>query len=300
MADTLGRWGLPDLLDDVSLCTSELVSNVVVHAGTPIELRLRRLAHGVRVEVRDSSTFSVVPPPAPMPSAQDPPGRHLPARGGLGLLVVSRLAAEWGVDPTPDGKVVWAAFEPGRGVRRRSEPRQPAVLSPATILAPDHWPEVEARDVPVRLLVALEAHVRTLVREAAVIVHDPHRRPPGSDPAGTPAATGRVGDDQQAVEVVVATLDRYWNALRAARAEARPVGTPRPGRTSFVTKLPPTVAADGPRFLQALDTCDDLARRQQLLSLPADDELVAFRRWFVESIVRQVTGSAPEPCPFPP
>ena len=300
VADTLSRWGLPDLVDDVSLCTSELVSNVVVHAGTPIELRLRHLGAGVRLEVRDSSTFSVVAPPAHGPSRRDPPGRRLPPRGGLGLLVVSRLAADWGVDPTPDGKVVWAAFEPENRPKRPAAERaaaeraRPPVLRPATILSPDDWPEVEVRDVPVRLLVALEAHMRTLVREAAVIVHDRRR-----GHAGTRTGTGN-RPDRTAVEVVVATLDRYWDALRAAWAEARPVGAPGPGRSSFVTKLPPTVATDGPRFLQALDACDDLARRQQLLSLPADDELVAFRRWFVASIVRQVAGSPAESCPFAP
>ena len=28
--------------------------------------------------------------------------------GGLGLVVVSRVAAEWGVAPFPGGKTVWA------------------------------------------------------------------------------------------------------------------------------------------------------------------------------------------------
>ena len=288
VADLLERAGLSgSLVDDVELCTSELVSNAVVHARTPIELRVTASESDVRVEVRDSSTFAAVPPAeAGVPPLYDPLLARLPERSGLGLLMVSRLARQWGVDPTPDGKTVWARFlvdrQPTGPVP--GEVRVPA-MQPASILPPDDWPEIEIRDIPVRLLAALESHVRDLVHEAHVVL-------------GSARQLDRVSADDP-VELVVATMDRYWSTMRTSWAQARLVGRTAPGRSNFTTKLPASTAEDGPRFLDALDAADRLSREDQLLTLPAGPELVEFRRWFVGAMVRQVRGGEPEACPFP-
>jgi anti-sigma regulatory factor (Ser/Thr protein kinase) len=78
------------------LLTSELVSNVVLHARTAVELTVRS-DHGVlRVEVGDHSTQ--------MPIVKD---YDREAVTGRGLQLVSSLADRWGVDPTATGKIVW-------------------------------------------------------------------------------------------------------------------------------------------------------------------------------------------------
>lgn len=101
-----GRW--PDLaeevLDDVSIIVSELVSNAVVHGRPDIEMRLRVLPFAVDVAVLDHNPELPAPPSA-RPSPTQASGR--------GLLLVDRLARRWGVEPFPDGtgKTVWASIE---------------------------------------------------------------------------------------------------------------------------------------------------------------------------------------------
>ncbi|MFD7624841.1 ATP-binding protein [Streptomyces sp. NPDC059851] len=99
------------LLEDVLLMVSELVSNACVHAGGPSELVLRASSDRLRVEVGDGS-----PEHPRRRTASDP---ALP--GGHGLLVVDRLARNWGWDPRPDGtgKTVWAEVAAPLPRRRR-------------------------------------------------------------------------------------------------------------------------------------------------------------------------------------
>lgn len=262
------RWDLASLGPDASLVTSELVSNAVIHARPPIELRVVPVADGLRIEVRDSTEYGVT---------AAAPGRALAPRG-LGLRVVAQLSVRWGVDPVPDGKTVWAELSTSR------EPADPAPaevsIGPAPLLLPDDWPEVRLVDVPTRLLIGWEEHVRDLMREFALV--SPSRRP-----------LEEIGIDDP-VELVVATLDRYWDLMRPVWAQARPTEGQRPGHISFVVKLPESVVTDGPRFLEALDAADELSRQGKLLTEAAPDDVCAFRRWFVHALVRQVATRTPE------
>jgi serine/threonine-protein kinase RsbW len=98
------RAALPDQLDDdlgdtVVLLTCELVTNAIVHAHTPCQLRLSEPCAGtLRVEVHDDTTSAAT-------MSVDPPS---PASGsGRGLLLIDALAATWGTTTHPDGKTVW-------------------------------------------------------------------------------------------------------------------------------------------------------------------------------------------------
>jgi len=84
----------------LAMAVSELASNSVLHARTPFEVCVERLADGVRVEVRDES------PTLPVERTADPA-----AVTGRGLLIVASVSRAWGADATADGKVVW--FEIG-------------------------------------------------------------------------------------------------------------------------------------------------------------------------------------------
>jgi two-component sensor histidine kinase len=90
----------PDRVDTLVLLCSELVTNAVLNAAAPSELRLRVRAGRVRLEVHDPS------PAVPVPRAQD-----LGATNGRGMVLVDALADSWGVevgDGLPDqGKTVW-------------------------------------------------------------------------------------------------------------------------------------------------------------------------------------------------
>lgn len=91
--------GVPDLdLDVVALLVSELVTNVVLHAGSVAHLRVRVVGDHVRVEVADRSPQLPVLRPV-----------RRGAVTGRGLHIVDRLADRWGVraGDVGDGKVVW-------------------------------------------------------------------------------------------------------------------------------------------------------------------------------------------------
>lgn len=88
--------GLEDLVYAANMLVSELVANAVLHTGTPVTVVVRPGEDQVRVEVHDGS-------------AQLPVRRHYSnlSATGRGLILVDRMAADWGSNPTGNGKVVW-------------------------------------------------------------------------------------------------------------------------------------------------------------------------------------------------
>lgn len=102
----LGAWGLPGLCDDAVLLVSELTSNAVLHARTPMTLTVswRRGTNRVRVTVHDESR---VPP-----SLRD---HDVNATTGRGMQIVAAVAHASGVVPSATGKDVWFELEPTAG-----------------------------------------------------------------------------------------------------------------------------------------------------------------------------------------
>ncbi|MGH3349392.1 MAG: SpoIIE family protein phosphatase [Nocardioides sp.] len=96
------EWGLDELLDDVILLTSELVTNAVTHAGTPMTVTVVREEDRLRIDVVDRHPTRVLPVGA---NARPGVSEH-----GRGLLITSALATAWGVEYRKDHKRVWAAF----------------------------------------------------------------------------------------------------------------------------------------------------------------------------------------------
>jgi anti-sigma regulatory factor (Ser/Thr protein kinase) len=95
VTDTLSGWGCEGLVETAALLTSELVTNAVLHARTPIRVVLTRLDDGVQVGVTDQSPRS----PVRRRSAED-------ATTGRGLELLDRLASSWRVDVDRDGKTI--------------------------------------------------------------------------------------------------------------------------------------------------------------------------------------------------
>ena len=87
-------------VDTAILLVSELVTNAVLHARSPLRVVVAEQDEVVRIEVRDGS---------PVPPRMHSYG-HLAATG-RGLRLLDRLAVAWGVDTATDGKTVW--FEVG-------------------------------------------------------------------------------------------------------------------------------------------------------------------------------------------
>jgi serine phosphatase RsbU (regulator of sigma subunit)/anti-sigma regulatory factor (Ser/Thr protein kinase) len=98
----LDTWELPERADDTVLAADELITNALVHTDGGAVLNVRLLPGAtarLRVEVHDL-------------------GGNWPRRreagdgevSGRGLLLVSQLADDWGVEPHGGGKVVWCEF----------------------------------------------------------------------------------------------------------------------------------------------------------------------------------------------
>ncbi|UWP78713.1 SpoIIE family protein phosphatase [Dactylosporangium fulvum] len=94
---TLRRWSAPPrVIDDLVLVVSELAANAVLHGRPPIQLRLRRAATHVVLELHDTAPY------LPRKQRPTPDDEH-----GRGLQLVSSLCDRWGTRPTADGKAVW-------------------------------------------------------------------------------------------------------------------------------------------------------------------------------------------------
>lgn len=91
----------PDVVDDMMLVVSELVTNAVKHGAPPVELTVRSSTEGVTLEVYDAAAGE---PTVRTLERLDAPG------GGRGLRLVSEVAADWGVHTGPVGKCVWATL----------------------------------------------------------------------------------------------------------------------------------------------------------------------------------------------
>ena len=91
VSGVLMSWGLAHLAETAALLTSELASNVVLHARTPYAVVLTRTMAGARVDVLDASEAS------PVLRSHD-----LSAPTGRGLALLAALAVEWGWTPRED------------------------------------------------------------------------------------------------------------------------------------------------------------------------------------------------------
>lgn len=89
-----------DVIADIVLCASELVTNAIVHAHSAPTLQARwPTTQLLQLTVTDQSDQRPVLRAAGT------------AAGGFGLRVVDSLATSWGWSPTADGKTVWATFD---------------------------------------------------------------------------------------------------------------------------------------------------------------------------------------------
>lgn len=89
-----------DAADDVALLVSELVSNCVQARCHDFALAIEAHHNSVRVEATDDAPGMPTPVKA---SSDDVSGR--------GLLIIEKVAADWGVQPVPAGKTVWAELQ---------------------------------------------------------------------------------------------------------------------------------------------------------------------------------------------
>ncbi|MEU4419755.1 SpoIIE family protein phosphatase [Actinoplanes sp. NPDC024001] len=98
MTTRLREWSVPEpVIGAAILCTSELTTNALLHAGTPAQVHIDLNAERLLVSVADTGTRGSV-----IRAQTD----TLASRGrGLGL--IEELSDSWGTDPTVRGSTVW-------------------------------------------------------------------------------------------------------------------------------------------------------------------------------------------------
>lgn len=286
-AAAVAAWHLGPLADTAELVASELVTNAVLHARTTFELRLRRLTKGLLIEVHDDSPL--------IPLERSAPGRGEAAllsgdsvdelvnlgATGRGLRLVERCAARWGVRHEGAGKAVWALLGDGES------PSDPAPDGPTRDAATDAASlcRVRLAAVPLRLALASDLNLDTVVRELRLVELSQAPGRPVAPPPGLGEALGAL--------LARLAAERRANAL--AIEEALVHGHRLLDADLFV---PAQAADDLHRLHDLLEEVAQLSRTGALLSMAPSDEVVAFRRWYAEEVERQLAGAPARPCPF--
>ena len=158
---TLAEWGLSPLTETVALAATEVLTNAVVHAGTPIEVVVQ-LAEELTVSVRDDG-----PPWTAEPAG--PGGVGLPpwdSEGGRGLALIEAVSDAWGVRTEPAGKTVWFSLaRPAQPAGRVAEVNWPPVPLPTSHASPRDLGSATATAQPP--VPALTVQLRSAHRQAA-------------------------------------------------------------------------------------------------------------------------------------
>ncbi|MHB1445398.1 MAG: ATP-binding protein [Acidimicrobiales bacterium] len=283
---TLGPELAPDVVDAVSLVASELVTNAVLHAGTPVRLSLARTEEGlVRIEVADQS-----PDPASLRQYSNDSGT------GRGLVLVGSLARRWGVDLSEGGggKTVWAEvrtafdeweFAPGADRRiaapgRPSRPEAAEAPQGARPPAADGMVRVRLVSLPVDVCRRATEHSDELQREFALILErDPSE---GSEPPG------------RLLAIIEEFTGQFGSFGGAARARLEEAVDRRLDRIDLDYDVPPAIGPMMARLAYLFDEADTYCRRGHLLTMATPPEATVFRRWFLAQFTAQARGAEPE------
>jgi hypothetical protein len=255
-----------DLAADAEVVVTELVTNAVLHGAAPITVRVSGRRDRVRIEVIDC-------------------GRAVPLRlqrnndgmTGRGIAVVESLSNGWGVEPSGEGKLVWADLgrprrRPGRGQARNNTDAMRAAWSAQD--ATKRY-EVHLGLVPTELLVAAKAHIDNIVRELA-LMHT------SSDEPGLPSKT---------VEMLLHATEDFAEARNEIKRQAVEAARRDEVFTDLTLHLPLTAANAGLRYLMALDEADRQARAARLLTVAAAPSHRVFREWYVRALSEQLIAA---------
>ena len=101
VADHLGPRAGQSAVADAVLVTAELAANAIVHARSAFTVVVSHPPGHIRISVSDAVPLDA--------------GRPLTAQPGHGLDVVAQLAARWGAQSRPGGKVVWVELPAAAG-----------------------------------------------------------------------------------------------------------------------------------------------------------------------------------------
>jgi len=251
-----------DTLDSAQLAVSEIVTNALVHAGTPMRLRILVAEGALRVELADGSS-------------RLPSQRHFGATAptGRGLLLVEELVSRWGAHRTVDGKIVWFEISERAGVNGLSP-------APTAVVADDDDAAlvVELHHVPLLMHQAWQEHAAALLRELMLVRLDTGVSAL-EDHAGASEALSLLLEQIPATDVGLDPDTVMENATEPGVSLQR-----------LLIEIPRTSLWSFALLDTMLDDALRLAKEDQLLSPPSQPEIQAMRVWICDQVRRQAIG----------
>jgi len=267
-----------EVTDYAALLTSELVTNAVLHAATPMCVTLHILPDRIRVDVADGNPS--------FPSLKEY-GRE--AATGRGLTLFNTLASNWGVQAVDGGKIVWFELPVHFPVSPASVSDGTFRFDLAGITHPDlhgdaeRSPDVAVRliGIPVRLLQKSSEEYEALFRELRLM----KERSDGSP--SVPALPERLA-------VLVTEIGTRFSRLGPGMDEMwqRAIDD-KVDRYDWTLVLPQSAVVACEFYDAMLEEADEFGLAQRLLTLPVSPTSVAVRRWFLSELIGQLHGKAP-------
>ncbi|HYO38861.1 MAG TPA: ATP-binding protein [Nocardioidaceae bacterium] len=257
-------------VEAAQLAVSEVVTNALVHAGTPMTLRVQLAESGLRVEVGDGSPHT-------------PVRRNYSSTSGTGrgLKMLDRAVDRWGSAPDGDGKVVWfemRSADPCSGIDDRS----PGVRGAAA----KDTVTVELLNVPLLMHSAWQEHASAVLREYLLVRVE-------ADDLAIFEAHAQASDAMNLLyeQVPAPDLGDDPEALMAGALE------PVVSRERLTLNVPRA-------SVESFDTLDDLLRQavalgeaRVLLVPPTQPEIRDMSSWLCRQVRDQHAAGAP-PVPW--
>ncbi|MGB8650580.1 MAG: PAS domain S-box protein [Mycobacteriales bacterium] len=271
--DVLAQAGREAWLDAAELAVSEIVTNGVLHARTPLALSVTVSDTELLVEVADGVGAL-------------PEQRHYgqQATTGRGMTLVATISSEHGVRQLADGKVVWFCIREGAAgdlTGSGFDALTAAWEEPATSPVDERGLEVRLLGLSPTLWRAARVHHEALLRELTLV------RGTNDLDLHVDAARNAVWS---ALERSVSTTggeDRVpWSPAAALEA---------PAAVDLLLQLPREASQEFAALQDALDEGEALARQGRLLARPALPEVVAVRDWLCEQVIAQLAGAPASP-----
>jgi anti-sigma regulatory factor (Ser/Thr protein kinase) len=271
----------PEVVECAGLLTSELVTNAVLHAGTPLCVTLHILPGRIRIDVADGDTS--------LPSIKDY-GRE--AATGRGLTLFKTLASNWGVQPVEGGKIVWFELPVDFPVTPLSVSDGSFRFDLAGIAhadlhgdgAPSPNVTVRLLGIPVDLLQKSSEEYEALFRELRLMKERPEED-------GTPALPDRLS-------VLVSEIGTRFNRLGPGMDEVWQDAVDHDVSSfDWELELPQSAVVACEFYNAMLDEADEFGLSDHLLTMPASPTSVAVRRWFLSELIGQLHGKAPVSWP---
>jgi GAF domain-containing protein/anti-sigma regulatory factor (Ser/Thr protein kinase) len=273
---------LRDLPAEVTGCaallTSELVTNAVLHAATPMSITLHTLRDRIRIDVADGN-------PA-FPSMKD---YGTDAATGRGLTLFNTLASNWGVQAVDGGKIVWFELPVDFPVTPRNISDGSfrfdltGVTRPSLHSDPAGTADVSVKllGIPVALLQKSSEEYEALFRELRLMKERADTSP------DAPHLPERLG-------VLVSQIGTRFNGLGPGMDDMWQTAVDNDvAYFDWTIDLSQSAVVAIEFYASLLDEADEFAVVERLLTLPASPSSVAVRRWFLSELTGQLHGKVP-------